>query len=152
MRSGPRFATAVRRHTLMTHPPPDFYSLLGLDRGASAADVDRAYRRAARATHPDIHRDDPSAADRFRAVTVAHETLSDPERRASYDAAHRSLSPDAPVRIVVHRRPAAASVHVGRRPPDVMQPFHTDPTIPLAGGLHELVEALARVASGWPFR
>ena len=62
----------------MTSQEPDPYAVLGVGRGASPADVDRAYRRAARATHPDIHPDDASAADRFRAVTIAYETLSDP--------------------------------------------------------------------------
>ena len=62
----------------MSWQQPDYYAVLGVGRSASAADLDRAYRRAARATHPDVHPDDTSAAERFHAVTIAYETLSDP--------------------------------------------------------------------------
>ena len=66
----------------------DPYSLLGVDRRASPADISRAYRRAARTTHPDTSPGDRLAAERFRALTTAYETLSDPGRRAAYDRAH----------------------------------------------------------------
>ena len=138
----------------MTSQERDYYALLGVGRGASAADVDRAYRRAARATHPDLHPNDGSAAERFRAVTIAYETLGDAERRASYDHGHSPASPGAAVRIVVHRRPSAAPVHLGRQPPlsRPVQPVHTRPTFPLAEDLLELVETFARMVSGWPYR
>ena len=66
----------------------DPYSVLGLGREASASEISRAYRRAARETHPDSHRGDPSAAERFNAVSNAYQTLRDPNRRAAYDRAH----------------------------------------------------------------
>lgn len=137
----------------MVSRQPDYCALLGVGRGASAADVDRAYRRAARATHPDIHPDDASAAERFRAVTSAYETLSDPELRASYDNTHPSASPGAAVRIVVRRRQSAAPVHLGRQPPGPtpLQPVRTSPTTRFAD-VFELAEALARMVGGWPFR
>jgi curved DNA-binding protein CbpA len=137
----------------MTSQQPDYYAVLGVGPGASAADVGRAYRRAARASHPDIHPHDAAAADRFRAVTDAYETLSDPERRASYDHTRPSVGP-APVRIVVRRRPSAGPVHLGRRPqtPTTLQPLRAGPAIPLlAGELVDLVEAFARMVTGWPF-
>jgi curved DNA-binding protein CbpA len=137
-------------------PPqqPDYYALLGVGRGASAAEVDRAYRRAARATHPDIHPDDASATERFRDVTSAYETLSDPERRASYDSTQPSASPRAAVRIVVRRPQSAAPVHLGRQPPGSrpLQPLRTSPTTWFADDLLELAEALARMIGDWPFR
>jgi curved DNA-binding protein CbpA len=98
----------------------DYYSLLGVERGASRSDLERAYRRAARATHPDVHPDDSSAAERFAAVTVAYETLRDPARRASYDRANPAIRPGVPVRFVVRRTqppPMAAPVHLGRQRP-----------------------------------
>jgi hypothetical protein len=137
----------------MTSQKPDYYAVLGVGPGASAADVDRAYRRAARATHPDVHPDDASAGERFRAVTAAYETLSDPQRRASYDNPHPSVNHGAAVRIVVHRRPSAAPVHLGRRQPGTtpLQPLRTSPTTPFGVDVVELGEALARMVYGWPF-
>ena len=87
----------------------DYYALLGIDRGASSEEIGRAYRRAARATHPDIHPDEPSAGKRFTAIGIAYETLSDPARRASYDRA-RPPAPRAYRVEPVHPRRAKPSV------------------------------------------
>ena len=62
----------------------DYYEVLGLKRGASAAQIKRAFRNLARELHPDVS----TAADselQFREVAEAYEVLSDPERRATYD-------------------------------------------------------------------
>lgn len=69
----------------MSRDERDPYSVLGLGHEASAAEISRAYRRAARETHPDRHPGDPTAAERFNAVSDAYETLRDPNRRAAYD-------------------------------------------------------------------
>ena len=70
----------------------DHYALLGVARGAKAADVKRAYLKAAKRFHPDalsrlgleaLKRD---ANELFAAITRAHEVLSDPTRRRDYDA------------------------------------------------------------------
>jgi len=63
----------------------DFYVILGLERGATLADVKRAYKRLARKHHPDINPGDRMAAVKFRQIAEAYETLSDPERRQRYD-------------------------------------------------------------------
>jgi molecular chaperone DnaJ len=63
----------------------DFYIVLGLERGATPADVKRAYKRLARKHHPDINPGDRLAAQKFRQIAEAYETLSDPERRHRYD-------------------------------------------------------------------
>jgi molecular chaperone DnaJ len=63
----------------------DLYVVLGVARGATVADVKRAYRRLARRYHPDINPGDRAAELRFRQITEAYETLSDPERRRRYD-------------------------------------------------------------------
>jgi molecular chaperone DnaJ len=63
----------------------DFYAILGIPRDATFVEVKRAYRRLARRLHPDINPGDRVAAMRFRDVTQAYETLSDPEERRRYD-------------------------------------------------------------------
>ncbi|MCP5265448.1 MAG: DnaJ domain-containing protein [Burkholderiaceae bacterium] len=63
----------------------DYYAVLGVSRDASADDVKKAYRRLARKYHPDVSKE-PDAEARMKEVNEAHEVLSDPERRAAYDA------------------------------------------------------------------
>ena len=64
----------------------DLYVVLGLQHGASEADIRRAYRRLARRFHPDINPGDRAAEARFRQILQAYETLIDPERRSRYDS------------------------------------------------------------------
>lgn len=139
----------------MSRHQPDYYALLGVDRSVSAADLDRAYRRAARATHPDVHPHDSSAAERFHAVTIAYETLSDPRRRASYDRDHRGVQPADPVRFVVYpgaQPRAVPPVELGRRrPAEPLRPFRSGATDAPVADVFELVAAMSRLLRGWPF-
>lgn len=63
----------------------DFYEILGVSRDANEEDIKRAYRRLAREHHPDKNGGDKESEERFKEVTVAYETLRDPERRRNYD-------------------------------------------------------------------
>ncbi len=63
----------------------DYYAALGIERGASAADIKKAYRRLAQKYHPDVSKE-PDAEAKFKEVAEAYATLKDPEKRAAYDA------------------------------------------------------------------
>lgn len=63
----------------------DLYSILGVPRTASHADIRRAYKRKAKDLHPDLHPDDAVKADAFKAASTAYEILGDEAKRAQYD-------------------------------------------------------------------
>ena len=62
----------------------DYYQILGVDRGASEDDVQRAYRKLARKYHPDVSKE-AGAEDRFKEIGEAYDVLKDPEKRQKYD-------------------------------------------------------------------
>ncbi|WP_216900559.1 DnaJ C-terminal domain-containing protein [Synechococcus sp. CCY 9618] len=62
----------------------DYYAALEVERDASAEDIKKAYRRLARRYHPDVAKEE-GAEDRFKAISEAYQTLSDPEKRQAYD-------------------------------------------------------------------
>ena len=62
----------------------DFYSILGVKRGASADEIKKAFRKAAQKYHPDVSKS-PDAAAKFKEINDAYQVLSDTEQRARYD-------------------------------------------------------------------
>jgi DnaJ-class molecular chaperone len=66
--------------------PADPYASLGLTKSATAAEIKAAYRKLARAHHPDLHPDDKGAEARFKALSAAYDLLKDPATRARFDA------------------------------------------------------------------
>ena len=63
----------------------DFYATLGVPKNADAAAIKKAYRKLARALHPDHNPDDAASEARFKEVGEAYAVLSDPEQRRQYD-------------------------------------------------------------------
>src|SRR3954454_19861658 len=63
----------------------DPYSVLGVDRKASADEVKKAYRKLAREYHPDRNPDDPKAEERFKEIQSAYDIVGDPDERKQYD-------------------------------------------------------------------
>ncbi|NVO83466.1 J domain-containing protein [Hymenobacter terrestris] len=94
------------------------YATLGLPANASATDIRQAYRKLVWLTHPD-HTPDPAAHARYLAVNEAYEVLSNPSRRASYDAAleWRAAAPSPSFQPTPPRQPEAHPHQPGFRPP-----------------------------------
>src|SRR6185295_18255482 len=63
----------------------DYYEVLGIKRDAKPEEIKKAYRRLARKYHPDVNPGDKAAEERFKAMSEAHDVLSDPKKRQVYD-------------------------------------------------------------------
>lgn len=63
----------------------DYFKVLGVDRGADADAIKRAFRKLARQYHPDVNPGDKDAEAKFKEVSEAYEVLSDPEKRKRYE-------------------------------------------------------------------
>ncbi|MFN9620377.1 MAG: DnaJ C-terminal domain-containing protein [Synechococcaceae cyanobacterium] len=75
-----------RSTTTAVEGRPDFWAVLGLDPGADAEALKRAFRQQARRWHPDLNGNDPVAEERFKLVNEAYAVLSDPRRRQAWEA------------------------------------------------------------------
>ena len=69
----------------MAEEKRDYYEVLGIQKGASEAEIKKAYRKMAQKYHPDMNPGDKAAEAKFKEVNEANEVLSDPEKRARYD-------------------------------------------------------------------
>jgi molecular chaperone DnaJ len=63
----------------------DYYEVLGVDKTATEAEIKKAYRKLALKYHPDVCPDKSEAEDKFKEITEAYETLSNPSKRSTYD-------------------------------------------------------------------
>jgi molecular chaperone DnaJ len=111
----------------------DFYVILGVNRHASVIDVKRAYRRLARKFHPDINPGDQAAAARFRQISEAYQTLSDPDRRRRYDMLGHQPDRDGEATLGFEGFDFSAAVHANQQSTfgdlfaDVLRPSRQQP-------------------------
>jgi DnaJ-class molecular chaperone len=63
----------------------DLYSVLGVSKTASAADITKAYRKLAKKLHPDLNPGDKAAEEKFKKITAAYDIIGDEEKRGRYD-------------------------------------------------------------------
>lgn len=63
----------------------DYYEVLGVSKGASAEDLKKAFRKLAMQYHPDKHKGDKGAEEKFKAINEAYDVLKDDQKRAAYD-------------------------------------------------------------------
>lgn len=72
----------------------DYYEVLGLQKGATDAEIKSAYRKLAKKYHPDLNPDNPEAEAKFKEINEANDVLSDPDKRARYDQfGHAGVDP-----------------------------------------------------------
>jgi DnaJ-class molecular chaperone len=85
----------------------DLYEILGVPRRATEDEIRSAFRKLAKANHPDVNPDNAGAAERFKKITAANDILSDPEKRRQYDAGEIDAKGDP-------RRPQWSRPHARR--------------------------------------
>jgi curved DNA-binding protein CbpA len=121
----------------------DYYAALGVAATASEQEIRTAYRRLARRFHPDLNAGDERAAELFKRITEAYETLADPGRRRRYDELRARRSSSRPARrartvVVAPRQPRQVGV---RR-------FGIGLTVEVGLGLSSLLDLVADVRVG----
>jgi curved DNA-binding protein CbpA len=135
---------------MTSREPRDPYIVLGVPQQASGEEIARAYRRAARVSHPDSG--GAGSAERFQAVSDAYDVLRDPRRRELYDRLHppaRSRTAGARGESVRYAAPGSQHLVLGRPAPAGLTNAELS-----GGGIHETrsvrhggdIEELFRVA------
>nr|UUA79766.1 DnaJ subfamily a member 3-like protein [Octopus vulgaris] len=72
-------------HSSQTRNKQDYYNVLGVSKNADQKEIKQAYYRLAKKYHPDVNKNDPTAAKKFQEVSEAYEVIGDVEKRKQYD-------------------------------------------------------------------
>lgn len=72
----------------------NYYETLGVDKKASASEIKSAYYKLAKKYHPDLNKDNPEAAEKFKEINEAYEVLSDDTKRSNYDQYGSATGPN----------------------------------------------------------
>ena len=87
----------------------DFYAELGVEKDATADEIKKAYRKLARANHPDSNPGDTAKHDKFKAVAEAYDVIGDADKRTKYDEMRSPTARAASASRRRRRRAAAAA-------------------------------------------
>ena len=127
-------------------PGSDLYQLLGVTRSAPREDIVQAWRRRARADHPDSRPGDAAAPARFRVLAGAWHVLGDPARRAAYDRVLADAEAQPPVSRPLEPTVKMPTARMAGSPPLWAGPVWVEAP-PQATGLDERAEAEVRLAA-----
>ncbi|KAK0937558.1 hypothetical protein LTR29_010891 [Friedmanniomyces endolithicus] len=96
---------------------PDHYTTLGVAINASPGEIKKQFYKLSKAHHPDLHPNDPTAAERFVQISEAHTILGSTEKKAQYDRDFLRSQPSfSTARATPSGSYSSASTHAGGRP------------------------------------
>ncbi|HEV8633475.1 MAG TPA: J domain-containing protein [Chloroflexota bacterium] len=121
----------------------DCYAILGVPTTASEKEIRTAYRRLARRFHPDLNAGDKNAAERFKRIKAAYDTLADPVRRRRYDELRARRSSPRPARRAQTAAGAPGPPHLLR-----VRRSEGELTVEVGLGLSRLLDLIAVVRVG----
>lgn len=92
----------------------DLYSILGVSKSATKAEIKSAYHKLARKYHPDVNKDNPSAAEKFKEISAAYDILGDDEKRKNTTTTKLTATASRPASAPVSAVRTAAAIRSGR--------------------------------------
>ena len=108
----------------------DFYAELGVKKDATADEIKKAYRKLARANHPDSNPGDPAKHDKFKAVAEAYDVVGDPKKREAEVREMEKIHRDEVGHIPLHQQAIvwamSKKVDVVQRADNIFMLYHVN--------------------------